>query len=152
MKQTRPLQIAGFILGFGMGGFFDGIVLHQLLQWHHLVSNVYPDNTLEGLRLNTLWDGIFHSAMYVITAVGLVLMWRAIRQNDVLQSPRYMLAMVLVGAGAFHIFDGIVNHWLLQIHHIRQGPDALLYDIAFFMIGVILVAVGTGLARTRRTV
>jgi uncharacterized membrane protein len=26
---------AGIFLGLGLGGFFDGIVLHQILQWHH---------------------------------------------------------------------------------------------------------------------
>ena len=70
----RPLLTAGYVLGFGLGGFFDGIVLHQLLQWHHLVSGIVPDDTLAGLELNTLWDGIFHMAMYAITAIGLVLL------------------------------------------------------------------------------
>lgn len=31
---------AGYMLGFGLGGFFDGILLHQLLQWHHLLSGL----------------------------------------------------------------------------------------------------------------
>jgi uncharacterized membrane protein len=70
MKSLRRLTIAGGILGFGMGGFLDGIVLHQLLQWHHFVSNRVTTNTLEGMQLNTLWDGIFHSATYLITALG----------------------------------------------------------------------------------
>jgi uncharacterized membrane protein len=146
----KPLVRAGAVLGFGMGGFFDGIVLHQLLQWHHLVSNVYPDNTVEGLQLNTLWDGIFHAAMYVITFIGLVMVWRAVHRNDVVQSPRILFGAALVGFGTFHLFDSIVNHWILQIHNIRPGPDFLLYDISYFIIGIILLAIGAALIRARR--
>jgi uncharacterized membrane protein len=47
-----------------MGGFFDGIVLHQLLQWHHVVSRVYPPVDPESLRQNAFWDGIFHSGTF----------------------------------------------------------------------------------------
>jgi hypothetical protein len=35
-----PLRWAGFLLGFRLGGTLDRIVLHQVLQWHHLLSNV----------------------------------------------------------------------------------------------------------------
>src|SRR4051794_15960674 len=31
---------AGYLVGLAMGGFFDGILLHQVLQWHHLLSLV----------------------------------------------------------------------------------------------------------------
>ena len=47
---------AGILFGLGLGGFFDGIVLHQVLQWHHMLSSWYPVNTIENLELNTLWD------------------------------------------------------------------------------------------------
>jgi uncharacterized membrane protein len=143
----NTLRTAGFVLGIGFGGFFDGIVLHQLLQWHHLVSNVYPDNTVEGLEVNTLWDGIFHSAMYAVSVVGLVLLWRALSQRDTPFSPRTVIGAVLVGWGVFHLFDSVVNHWILQIHHIRMVDDWLVYDLAFFAIGVVMVGVGWGMSR-----
>jgi uncharacterized membrane protein len=145
-KTTQPLIRSGLVLGFGLGGFFDGIVLHQLLQWHHLVSNLVPMDTLPGLELNTLWDGIFHILMYGITALGLVLMWRAIQNPATDQSPRLMLGAVLVGWGIFHIFDSVVNHWLLQVHHIRPGQDELAYDIGYFIIGLVLIFIGWRLA------
>ena len=45
---------AGIFFGLGLGGFFDGIVLHQLLQWHHLVTAAgYPPDSLENLKANT---------------------------------------------------------------------------------------------------
>lgn len=139
-----PLQRSGIVLGFGLGGFFDGIVLHQLLQWHHFVSSVVPIDTLEGLQLNTFWDGLFHSAMYGITLIGIVLLWQAIRRvgRDVPHSPRTIIGYLLIGAGIFHLFDGIVNHLILGIHHIREGPDAALYDLLFLGIAVLLVVIG----------
>jgi uncharacterized membrane protein len=38
---------------------FDGIVLHEILQWHHMVSHVddYPLDTRAGLKVNVLADG-----------------------------------------------------------------------------------------------
>lgn len=40
------LKVPGVLLGVGLGGFVDGILLHQILQWHHMVSNVVPPTTL----------------------------------------------------------------------------------------------------------
>lgn len=38
---------AGILLGLGLGGFFDGIVLHQILQWHHMLTDAgYPASGL----------------------------------------------------------------------------------------------------------
>ena len=56
------LVSAGLLLGTGLGGFVDGIVLHQILQWHHMMSDTagYPVTTLRGLEVNTVADGFFH--------------------------------------------------------------------------------------------
>ena len=35
---AHSLRGAGLLLGMALGGFFDGILLHQMLQWHHLLS------------------------------------------------------------------------------------------------------------------
>jgi uncharacterized membrane protein len=43
MNRSRWGVGAGSVLlGLGLGGFFDGIVLHQILQWHHMLSAVKP--------------------------------------------------------------------------------------------------------------
>ena len=31
--------LAGILLGVGLGWFVDGIVLHQILQWHHMLTD-----------------------------------------------------------------------------------------------------------------
>lgn len=76
MRQALGRSAA--LLGFSLGGFFDGILLHQILQWHHLLSDVHADG-LQDLRLQVLADGIFHLVMYLIAVVALVGLWRARR-------------------------------------------------------------------------
>lgn len=63
--------MGSFLLGVGLGGFVDGIVLHQVLQWHHMLSAThrYPTTTIAGIEANTLADGLFHVAT-LIAVVG----------------------------------------------------------------------------------
>ncbi len=82
-RRAKPLVQAGILLGLGLGGFFDGIVLHQILRWHHMASAVTDTTTVSGLRLNVLLDGLFHAVTYIFTVVGIVLLWRAWRTPNV---------------------------------------------------------------------
>ena len=43
--NPRPLISAGTLLGIGLGGFVDGIVLHQMLQVHNMLSARRPKET-----------------------------------------------------------------------------------------------------------
>jgi hypothetical protein len=72
----RRLRRASFLLGFAMGGFFDGILPHQILQWHHLLSGVQT-GALESLSAQVAVDGVFHAITYVIAAAGLIELFRA---------------------------------------------------------------------------
>ncbi|HEV2921254.1 MAG TPA: DUF2243 domain-containing protein [Actinomycetota bacterium] len=36
--RPRPPLLPSLLLGIGFGGFIDGIVLHQILPWHHMLS------------------------------------------------------------------------------------------------------------------
>jgi uncharacterized membrane protein len=47
--------MAGIFLGLGLGGFFDGIILHQVLQWHHMLTSAgFPANNLANLEFNVM--------------------------------------------------------------------------------------------------
>ena len=62
---------AAILFGLGIGGFFDGIVLHQVLQWHHMLTSAgYPPDSVENLQINTLWDGLFHASTYLFVLGG----------------------------------------------------------------------------------
>lgn len=135
------------VLGFSIGGFFDGILLHQILQWHHLLSLVPKVDTL---REQVLWDGYFHAVMYVAAALGLWGLWRT-RDRLAANSASTLAAALLIGFGAWHIVDSILSHWLLGIHRIRlDSPDPLKWDLIwFFAFGAVPVLAGWLLMRRR---
>ena len=137
----RLLTTAGVLIGMSLAGFFDGIVLHQILQWHHMLSNIQSTDSVKGLQLNTLADGLFHIASYVLLAIGLITLWKAYQQKPSISS-RLMIGAVLLGAGVFNFVEGLVNHHLLQIHHVKPGPNQLLWDLSFLAIGLILMGWG----------
>ncbi len=150
MKQ--PLRAPGIVLGIGLGGFLDGIVLHQVLQWHHLLSSTdsdnagiryYPVDTVEGLRMNTLWDGAFHVVTWLSVLAGLALL-----QSRMTSTPARtwrsgsLWGWILVGWGGFNLVEGLLDHHLLGIHHVRGGPHQLWWDLGFLALGAALVAAG----------
>jgi len=148
-RRATPFVRAGTVLGLGLGGFFDGIVLHQILQWHHMLSARLDPATVRGLRLNVLADGLFHAASYALTVLGVVLLWRAWRRAEVSASGRTLFGATLLGWGLFNVVEGVVTHHLLGLPHVRaDGPGSvLLWDVAFLAWGVAFVASGYVLAR-----
>lgn len=134
-------------IGFALGGFFDGILLHQLLQWHHLLSAL--DGPFASLRAQVVADGAFHALMYVVAAAGIAMLVRS-RAALATTSARRVAGAALVGFGAWHVLDGVVSHWLLGIHRIRMDvPDPLFWDLLwFFAFGVATLAIGAWLMRS----
>lgn len=148
--DRRLLIAAGIVLGIGQGGFFDGIVFHQLLQWHHMFSELAPDTTVGGLELNTIGDGLFHLFDWVMTLVGLGLLWYAVKQQVAL-STSTLVGALLVGAGAFNIVEGLIDHHLLGIHHVKPGDHQAVYDMAFLLAGALLVVIGWLLTQNKQS-
>jgi uncharacterized membrane protein len=145
-----PPRAPGLLLGLGLGGFVDGIVLHQILQWHHMVSDTAgnPPRTVAGLEANTLADGLFHAGTWVLVAAGMVLLVRAWQAGRAAPPWRMQLGLVLAGWGIFNLVEGTVDHLLLGVHHVRDdlgGP--LGWDLAFLVFGALLLAGGLALAR-----
>jgi uncharacterized membrane protein len=149
--HTKRLTTAGILLGVGLGGFFDGIVLHQILQWHHMVSHVgdYPPTTVAGLEANTLGDGLFHAATWVFTVAGLFLLWSALRLPGTRWSTKAFVGLLLLGWGLFNVVEGLIDHHLLQLHHVKEQTDhRLAWDLAFLLWGATMVIGGWFLHRT----
>jgi uncharacterized membrane protein len=129
---------AGIFFGLGLGGFFDGIVLHQVLQWHHMLSSWYPVNTIENLELNTRWDGIFHSTTYLFVLIGLFLLWRTAHRKHLYWSSKLLIGTMLLGFGIFNTVEGIIDHHLIGIHHVNETVVREywpIWDIAFTLWG-----------------
>jgi uncharacterized membrane protein len=93
-----PLTIASIVLGIGFGGFVDGIVLHQILQLHEMLSNKIPATNYVGKSVNMFWDGIFHAFCLLVILSGVVL-WKLLRRKDADFSGRLLAAGLLMGWG-----------------------------------------------------
>jgi uncharacterized membrane protein len=148
--ERTTLRAPGLLLGIGLGGFVDGILLHQILQWHHLLSSAgHPMDTVAGLQVNTLADGFFHVATWLCVLAGLGLLYRRLAGSGQRRwTGRELIGWMLAGWGLFNLVEGVVNHHLLGIHHVRGGPDQLWWDLGFLALGAALVAAGLLLRRT----
>ncbi|MGF7151984.1 putative membrane protein [Sphingomonas zeicaulis] len=131
--STSGLILPTAVIGIGLSGFFDGILLHQILQWHHLLSLV-PGEPFRDLGTQILADGLFHILMYVITAAGLWLLWRR-RSLLAVSGGRVVAGGALLGFGLWNVVDVGIFHWLLGLHRIRVNvPDPLLYDVVWLTL------------------
>lgn len=161
MATTRPASAAppcaprrsatpAVLLGIGLGAFVDGIVLHQLLQWHHMLSDTEgnPVDTVAGLEANTLADGVFHAGAWIVTVVGALLALREWRRGTLSPSWRVHLGGLLTGWGLFNVLEAAINHHIAGVHHVRDdlgGP--LSWDLGWLAGSVVLFAAGLVLAR-----
>ena len=146
-SRYRPLWSAALLLGIGLGGFVDGIVFHQILQWHHMATGL--PSVADDLRFNMLLDGLFHVVMWIFTFAGVWLLHRAWRRDAGSWSANVLAGAMLAGWGLFNLVEGIVNHHLLGIHHVwPMGPGPVwAWDVAFLASGVTLLVIGVTLAR-----
>lgn len=141
-RSDRPFVQAGIVLGVGLGGFVDGIVLHQILQWHHMLTSAgFPATTVSNMEVNMVADGLFDATTWVITVVGLGLLWRAKKQDE-LPPARIFVGSIAIGWGLFNLVEGIIDHHILGIHHVRAGPNQVVWDLAFLALGAVLVVIG----------
>ena len=143
----RRWMWGGVFLGLGLGGFFDGIVIHQILQWHHMVSSEYLPNSVRNLQINTFADGLFHAVTYVFTVLGVFLLWAGTRSQHATWRTPALIGTLLFGWGLFNVVEGLINHQILGVHHVRPGPYQLAYDVAFLIWGAGMLLVGWRLMR-----
>jgi uncharacterized membrane protein len=145
------LNLAGILLGIGLGGFFDGIVFHQLLQWHHMISSLeqYPTSTVAGLEANTFADGMFHVLTFTATVAGVTTLWQALRRGTAVWSTTAYVGAILIGWGVFNVVEVAVNHLLLELHRTREDvANPLPWDIGVMVWGAAMIVVGIALRRS----
>ncbi len=146
-QPSRPshrgaILSAGLLLGTGLGGFVDGIVLHQILQWHNMLSSVRPPTDLVAMKYNMVWDGLFHALTWLMTVAGLARLWLAGKRDDVPWSTPTFVGSMVMGWGLFNAIEGLIDHQLLGIHHVHPGANELAWDLGFIASGLIMIGIG----------
>lgn len=148
--RTDPLIRAGIVLGIGLGGFFDGILLHQILGWHHVVclTETCQPRSVSELQWQTVQDGWFHLAMLVITTAGIALLFHAAGRQPETWHRNALSGALIMGWGIFNLLEGLINHQLLGLHHVLPGHrHEFLFDMLFLLSGVVLIFGGRVLSR-----
>ncbi|HET9958418.1 MAG TPA: DUF2243 domain-containing protein [Polyangiaceae bacterium] len=144
---ASPLVSAGLLLGTGLGGFVDGILLHQILQWHNMLSSIRPPTDLLSMKYNMVWDGLFHTFTWVMCALGIWRLWAAARRSEVPWSASTFVGAMCLGWGLFNFIEGLIDHQLLGIHHVHPGSGELAWDLGFLALGLLQIVGGWAVLR-----
>ena len=140
--RRRRSLVSGLLLGAGAMGAVDEIVFHQLLHWHHFYDR-------SGGTAGVVSDGLLHAATWSATVAGLALLADVRRRRAF--APARWWGAVLLGAGAFQLWDGVVDHKVLRVHQVRYGVDLTGYDLAWIAGGVVMLLASALLLARGRT-
>lgn len=136
------------MLGIGLGGFFDGILFHQILQVHAMLSARIPLDSMVNMKTNMTADGLFHAATWTATLIGVALLWNCLnRHMEVRPSGIGLLGYMLAGWGWFNLIEGAVDHHILGLHHVIEALGVSIWDWLYLASGVVLIVVGHMLGR-----
>ena len=143
---SKKVIVAAILLGVGLAGLIDTIVFHEILQWHHMISNKIQPNTIDTIKLNVLWDGVFLAIALPVTIVGVGLLWSAAHKKETFPIRWAFIGLLFFSFGLFNIVEGIINHHILSLHHVKDDPNPLIWDLAFLAIaGVLFIGIGWAL-------
>ena len=116
-----------------------------------MLSGQLPPDTLVRAKVNMYWDGLFHAAVWVLTVVGLAMLWAATGRPEVPHSGRTLLGGLLLGWGLFNVVEGVIDHEILGLHHVYEyTAQHLPADLGFLACGLGLLLAGAALVRAGR--
>ncbi|AZV43851.1 DUF2243 domain-containing protein [Peribacillus asahii] len=130
--STRNLW-SGFLFGLGLVAFFDEVVFHQLLHWHHF----YDKSTTS---IGLVSDGLFHAFSWFATVGGLFML-ADLRRRHALWFTRWWGGLFF-GVGIFQLYDGTIQHKVMRLHQIRYNVDIFPYDLTWNIIALVLTIIG----------
>lgn len=141
-----PLSTASVVMGMGIGGFIDGIVFHQILQLHSMVSNRLSIDTFVGKAVNMFWDGIFHALTLLAVTIGFILLVSLLKRRNINPSPRLALGGAVGGWGIFNLVEGIIHHQIIKLHNVNEyAMNPEVWNYSFLAGGIVMIAVGYSL-------
>jgi uncharacterized membrane protein len=109
---------------------------------------------MEAMADNMRWDGFFHAAVWVLTTIGVYRLLTDARQGLPLPAGKAFTGLLILGWGLFNLVEGIIDHHILGLHHVRDLPVHVpLYDWLFLGIGGVgFILLGWLMAREPVTV
>jgi uncharacterized membrane protein len=150
----RKSSASAILLGIGLAGLVDIIIFHAILQWHHTSSHIIIPNTMDSLQLNILHDGVFLSFSLMIMILGTVLLLYSQdikNRNYFLIHKKSFVGLLLIGFGGFNTIEGMINHHILQMHHVIEVADPIVFDVTFLAVGgLTFLAMGAILYKSQR--
>jgi uncharacterized membrane protein len=90
--------------------------------------------------------GFFHLATWVLVLAASIAAIRAWRQGRLAPNRSFHFGLVLTGWGIFNVVEGVIDHQILGVNHVRHdlgGP--LSWHIEFLIFGVLLIVGGWSL-------
>jgi uncharacterized membrane protein len=149
-RTSGPVAAAGIVLGIGLGGFVDGILLHQIWQIHAMLSARLPLDSMANMHTNMMADGVFHAAVWLATLIGIVMLFHAARRPDVRFPAHVFYGSMLAGWGLFNVVEGVIDHHILELHHVVEALGPSRWDWIFLGVSAALILLGWTIARERR--
>jgi uncharacterized membrane protein len=151
-KNPLPLTTTALVLGVGIGGFIDGIVFHQILQWHEMLSNTISTATVVGKSINMFWDGMFHASTLIIVCAGILSLWNLSKRNDIANDTRILTGGLLSGWGLFNCVEGTINHHIAGLHNVREFANHETWNVGFLIISMLLLSTGAVVLYSKFTI
>ncbi|AVQ98766.1 DUF2243 domain-containing protein [Oceanobacillus sp. M65] len=133
IKYAGRNLLSGILFGLGIAAFIDETVFHQLLRWHHF----YDKSTTD---IGLISDGLFHAFSWFATIGGLF-MFADLRRRRALWLKRWWGGLLL-GAGAFQLYDGLIQHKVMGLHQIRYVDNVWVYDIVWNGVAILMILAG----------
>jgi uncharacterized membrane protein len=144
-KELGPLVFAGVLLGIGLAGLFDSILLQQILQLHGMISSKVPLESIRNARENLLWSGIFNGFYWLSLFTGIVFLYQTGKRKDALFSGQGLAGAILAGWGGFMLAEGLLAHHVFRTHHVLQSANPAAQetgDYAYLVIGALIGVLG----------
>lgn len=95
------------------------------------------------MQRNMVWDRLFHAFVWLVTLLGVFLLWSAAYHQETMPALGAFIGQLLFGWGLFNLVEGIIDHQILGVHYVRQVPNYTVYNLTFLALsGVGLLLVG----------
>jgi uncharacterized membrane protein len=127
----------GLLLGVGLVAFWTA---SSCINCFVGITCSSPANV--SLSVNLIADGVFHAGAWLAVLVGVLWLWRRSRRTAGNGQWTALVAAMVAGWGSFNVVEGLLDHYLLKLHHVRPGPNQATYDLAFLIFGVLLAVGG----------